>query len=392
MNSSNFLYSDNNFFLNSPQSLLKNDSIYTGNQPDDFGLAGYIANGNKVLVLGLGFGSAIRAVLSTLPEAEITVVDINPNIIRACKGIYEYLFPNINIEYINGDDRDIKTIVKGKFDLICVDIYTEDGCPEFMCGANFWLEIKSILNEKGIMITNTWGLPTHLNPLDGELHQNFILKNLFSIFQSNYLLPFRRNITVISSEEKQLSIKKPNIPVVSNEDKIIITYLKYKLLSVKRITNEYLKNEIENNNLKHSSVDKEMEVRHLHWIHSYSKLINELSKINVEKQNLSNLIKNELVAKKLTIKLLEQNSYSIDIVPNFMGSLAFENDNEIAWYLDWIIHDYKKLFELNKYWFVNVALCQFFSIISNPFYNMENKYTNEIQGIFNFLENNLELN
>lgn len=381
MNTSPKLYSNDSFLLDSPQTFLKNDLIFTGNQPDDFGIAGYLTKGKKVLVIGLGFGSSIRSVLSSLPEAEITVVDVDSNIVNLTKSIYAYLFPNIEINYIVGDAQFIKHLTKEKYDLICVDVFTETGCPEFLCNRLFWDNLKSILKNQGVVITNTWGLPTHLNPLEGDFHQNFILNALSLVFKNNNILPYRRNITVISFEEgSKLEILQPNAVYLNEQDELLKRYLKFRLLFSKKLNIKGFSSHIDRKSLKHASVDKEMDLRHSKWKHNY------LNKIN-ESYSLKSLLTDESFAKSITIELLNSQSSSKDIIPNFMGSLAFDNDKRIDWYLKWIVSDYKDLYKMDSYWFVNVALCQFFSIIVNPYYLNKDNYVNEIKDILEFIEN-----
>ena len=155
-NKKSSLYSSKDFLLNSIESLVSGDRIFVGNQPDDFGIGGSITSGNKVLILGLGFGGSIRPLIAGIENISITAIDSDSNIINACSAIMNSFFPSLNqIHYIHGDASNFTHYINDSFDLICIDVYTEEGYPRFIFNDEFWDNLSSSLTKDGSVIINS---------------------------------------------------------------------------------------------------------------------------------------------------------------------------------------------------------------------------------------------
>lgn len=380
MNNINGLYSKNHFLLDSIQSLISGSRIFTGNQPDEFAIGSTVTPGNRVLLLGLGFGATIRPLIASIPQAEITVVDNDPNIIKACSSLFSHLFPSINqVNYLYGDASKIKEFVTTSFDLICVDLFTDTHYPAFVLETSFWESIRSLLTSKGSIVVNTWGLPTHLSPFDGYTPQTRIIQLVHNCFKNTYSFPFRRNLTIVGSQSE------PNInDNLSNYKLHDLDRVYLDMFSLRwRIPHQIDKYSVytDQNYIEiktsHSQMDEEMINRLNKWIYTINLGLNDLGYLPVNSQTLKEIIYDPKRAQAITEWLLNEGSYEAAFIPNFIGSYAFTNPKGLEWYPKWIIENSDKLFQRDKFWFVNIALVQLLSLMNNPFATFD-EFTNDI--------------
>ena len=107
------------------------------------------------LVLGLGGGTVATVLHKYWPKVKITGVDIDQEMIRLGK---KYLnLRDINIKI--GDAYKFVKENKKKYDLIIVDLYLGDECPEKFTSDNFINFTRSLLVRQGVVVFNRlyWG-------------------------------------------------------------------------------------------------------------------------------------------------------------------------------------------------------------------------------------------
>jgi len=104
-------------------------------------------HGKKILVFGVGGGT----VFSNFPDAQITAVDIDPEIIRIGKK-YFGLGKLSNLTLIQQDAR--MFISRKKYDLIIVDLYIGNDVPAFVSQKPFLKKCMSFLLPGGQMVIN----------------------------------------------------------------------------------------------------------------------------------------------------------------------------------------------------------------------------------------------
>lgn len=76
------LYSENQLHIHTIDSLITHDRVFVGNQTDDFAVAKVLQNSQRILLLGVGYGGALRPLLIGNSSVEITAVDLNPRSIK----------------------------------------------------------------------------------------------------------------------------------------------------------------------------------------------------------------------------------------------------------------------------------------------------------------------
>lgn len=120
----------------------------------------------KVLILGLGGGSAVKVINKFYPKAEILGVEIDPVMVKLGKkylGLNEYntneppRVHGFNLEIRIGDAFNFISHTEdvGKyFDLVLVDIYLGKDIPKELESKEFLRDVKKVLTDGGIAIFN----------------------------------------------------------------------------------------------------------------------------------------------------------------------------------------------------------------------------------------------
>lgn len=111
------------------------------------------------LVLGLGGGTLVQLIKARWPEAKITGIEIDPEIVKIGKQFF-HLDKIDNLEMINQDA--FSWLAKSqdkKFDLILVDFYLGYQFPQQAEGDEFIKKLKKILTKKGLVVFNRLRLP-----------------------------------------------------------------------------------------------------------------------------------------------------------------------------------------------------------------------------------------
>ncbi|NUK32091.1 hypothetical protein HT574_19130 [Parageobacillus sp. VR-IP] len=383
----NTLYSISDILINNVDTLMEGKSIFTGTQLDDFALANLKIN-KKILLLGSGLGGAIRTFLIKSPDSHIYIVDNDLHNLSICENIFKKYFPQINnLHFILNDAKDIcNYLQKEKFDVVAVDLYTAEGYPDFTLKSTFWKDIKSLLRIDGMLIVNSFGLPFHLHPLEGESPQKKVVADILKHFNFVSYLPHRRNLTVIATDiDFNPSFTTPNVKL-SNQDLSLYNMLhirwkyRYKIKNRNGIDSNYTSNGSK------ESLNNEMERR---WDNLLSVLnkYNE-SNFNITSENLSQLLfeKNH-IGQNITMELAKRNKAEASFIPIALGSLTFKYPNHFNWYFEWILDKYEEMFYYDSAWTVNTVFWQAFSMIINPFSSGYGKYLTPLVESLNKLVN-----
>ena len=111
-----------------------------------------------ILIIGLGGGSLPRALATTLPDAQIDVVEIDPAVVRVAKKYFNFQ-PGARTQVFEEDGRAYvrRAVRAGKrYDLIMLDAYDHEYIPEHMLTREFLLEVRSLLAPDGVVAANTF--------------------------------------------------------------------------------------------------------------------------------------------------------------------------------------------------------------------------------------------
>jgi len=107
----------------------------------------------RVLFIGLGAGSLPRYVSNYYPEAEIDVVDIDPEMVDVASRFF-YFRETGKMRVHVEDGRSFLLSSEGNYDLVFLDAYHVNAIPYHLSTVEFMEEVRSRLNPGGVVVGN----------------------------------------------------------------------------------------------------------------------------------------------------------------------------------------------------------------------------------------------
>jgi spermidine synthase len=107
----------------------------------------------SILEIGLGGGLTAMYAHRTLPQARITAVEIDPNVVTMAKkhfGVVE----DARMKLVVADGRKFVAESKDKYDVVFVDAYRGTWVPETLTTVQFFQMVKARLNPGGVVAQN----------------------------------------------------------------------------------------------------------------------------------------------------------------------------------------------------------------------------------------------
>ena len=111
------------------------------------------AKPKSLLMIGLGGGSLPKYCRKRLPQADITVVEINPHVIAMRD---EFLVPpdDERFRVVRGDGAEFMAKANSRFDILLIDGFTYDGQPDGLCTPAFYADCRKALSDEGVLVVN----------------------------------------------------------------------------------------------------------------------------------------------------------------------------------------------------------------------------------------------
>ncbi len=159
---------------------------------------------SKVLILGLGGGSAVKLVNQYYPQAKITGIEIDPVMIKLANKYFNVdKIKNLKIicqdaiKYINNQQFQPKagpatwreTI--NNFDLILIDLYLGDLIPQKSYSVNFLKQLYKIMSKDGTIIINCLFYGKH------KIKTEKVIQEAGKVFSSLKLIRAWSNLLVV---------------------------------------------------------------------------------------------------------------------------------------------------------------------------------------------------
>jgi spermidine synthase len=107
----------------------------------------------RCLILGLGGGSVVGLINKFWPEAKITGVEIDPEIIKIGKQFFD-LNEAVNLKIIKANAFNWSPRLRAKYDLILVDLYLGKKFPRQAESEAFIRGFKKLLSKNGVVVFN----------------------------------------------------------------------------------------------------------------------------------------------------------------------------------------------------------------------------------------------
>ena len=106
-----------------------------------------------ILMVGLGGGSLAKFCYKHLPNAHITVVEINPHVI-ALRQSFCIPDDDARFQVVQMDAAHFMAQTEQTFDVVFVDGFDQHGMPEQLCSPQFYADCHRVLNTGGVAVAN----------------------------------------------------------------------------------------------------------------------------------------------------------------------------------------------------------------------------------------------
>ena len=146
-------------------------------------------NIKSIAIFGVGGGGALFQLERMYPNASITAVDYDAEIIRLGKK-YFHFDRFTNTTFVIVDARKFVSDPKNfhAFDLVIIDLYIGNDVPEFVTSETFLNNTKKIVAPQGAVMMNYFSYKNQ------QKESKLLLDKLSEIYQSVISRPNRRNI------------------------------------------------------------------------------------------------------------------------------------------------------------------------------------------------------
>jgi len=110
----------------------------------------------RIAMIGLGGGSLAKYCYRHLPQTEIAVVEINPDVI-ALRNEFAIPADDAHFKVLLGDGAEFVTDTDELLDVLMVDGFDADGLSAQLSSQRFYDDCFASLADNGIMVVNLWG-------------------------------------------------------------------------------------------------------------------------------------------------------------------------------------------------------------------------------------------
>ena len=125
-----------------------------------------------ILMIGLGGGSLAKYCYRILPNAKITVLEIDEDVI-ALRDIFHVPAENERFTVIHADAKDYIAALDSEMDVILHDGFDADGLVPALSTAAFYEACHRALSDNGILVSNLWGDANDLSRVMERLWTTF---------------------------------------------------------------------------------------------------------------------------------------------------------------------------------------------------------------------------
>lgn len=118
-------------------------------------VSGYVDAPKKILVVGLGGGTVTRTLRLVYPDAEITNVEFDPEIVAMARRYFGYAEDG-RMKLVVEDARRWLRGTTERFDMILLDAYHGGYIPFHLTTREFLEIVRGRLSQGGVVCSNTW--------------------------------------------------------------------------------------------------------------------------------------------------------------------------------------------------------------------------------------------
>ncbi|MFN7423053.1 MAG: hypothetical protein ACK5QP_06615 [Chitinophagales bacterium] len=144
------ILSKNKLILNSTNANQSNEGLKQAFHQALHQLGVYEKTYKIILVLGFGRGSVSELLQAKNCTENITAYENNPQVFTWLDKYYD--LENIQL---HSDSAENLAHLESNYDLILVDLFLDNQCPEFLNNLAYWTQLKTHLSPSGMLIWNT---------------------------------------------------------------------------------------------------------------------------------------------------------------------------------------------------------------------------------------------
>lgn len=121
-------------------------------------MAGFLhcPNPQRILFVGLGGGTLIRAIRHYYPQTHIDVVELDPVVVEAAKTYFGFVEDAKMKVFIRDARVQMRALAKegNRYDMIFLDAYRGGYIPYHLTTREFMELVRTLLNEDGVVVSN----------------------------------------------------------------------------------------------------------------------------------------------------------------------------------------------------------------------------------------------
>jgi spermidine synthase len=150
-----------------------------------------------IVQLGLGSAALTKFCYRRLPQARVTAIELNPNVIAMCQS--QFALPSnderLNVLEMNAMDFVLDPANRNTVDVLQVDLYDEEARGPVLDSPEFYQACADVLRDGGIMTTNVFG--------DDFTNYDKNLQNMGLVFDAVVWLPEVHDANIVVVAFKQ---------------------------------------------------------------------------------------------------------------------------------------------------------------------------------------------
>jgi len=113
-------------------------------------------NPDRILIIGLGGGSVPRVMAQCYPDAQIDVIEIDPQVVEVARRFF-FFEPTQMMKIRSMDGRRFLRSSQTRYDLIFLDAYDDRSIPFHLTTREFFEIVRRRLTPGGVLASNVWG-------------------------------------------------------------------------------------------------------------------------------------------------------------------------------------------------------------------------------------------
>lgn len=328
---------------------VRQEQIFCGQYYDDMGCIGFLGDPSKdrisVLMLGLSDGVALAPIGASTRVASLLAVDLDETALVRSLENRKRLSASINFESVVADAAHFLVVTPDTYDVIIVDLYTQNGYAPIVFDHGFHQLLKSRLTPLGHVVFNGFGVLMNLDPFKGPTPQSWLSHCLNESWADIHYLPHRRNATFIIGPLPTTTLgTAPTRAFLCASDQLFMDIMNLRLRYLTPTVIRY--ESLVPPALDFVGIDIEVRKRWGDSLPTLSALLPASLKLK-RPNDLLVLLDNPDACKVLQERLFKENSPLRTTLALLIAGEVNFSDRDVSWLPDWVVSTLKNSVEIN---------------------------------------------